>query len=198
MLKKLATIGILSIAVLPLTSHAQVIAGMNFNKSFNGDLDLKYNNNTTTYDLDTHEASFFIGHKNYRNNRFLLSLNKQKFKVSDLGYSSYSSDANGLRLDWQFVYGEQILQPYWGAGFGLYSLKSSPIVSGKKQKQTGFALQAMGGTKVSLRPNLELDFSLQMQGIKWQNVKTRNTTSSSDTSMDNIQIGASVGFAYIF
>lgn len=193
MLKKLATIGILSIAVLPLTSHAQVIAGMNFNKSFNGDLDLKYNNNTTTYDLDTHEASFFIGHKNYRNNRFLLSLNKQKFKVSDLGYSS---DANGLRLDWQFVYGEQILQPYWGAGFGLYSLKSSPIVSGKKQ--TGFSLQAMGGTKVSLRPNLELDFSLQMQGIKWQNVKTRNTTSSSDTSMDNIQIGASVGFAYIF
>lgn len=195
MLKKLATIGILSIAVLPLTSHAQVIAGMNFNKSFNGDLDLKYNNNTTTYDLDTHEASFFIGHKNYRNNRFLLSLNKQKFKVSDLGYSS---DANGLRLDWQFVYGEQILQPYWGAGFGLYSLKSSPIVSGKKKKQTGFSLQAMGGTKVSLRPNLELDFSLQMQGIKWQNVKTRNTTSSSDISMDNIQIGASVGFAYIF
>lgn len=192
MLKKLATIGILSIAVLPLTSHAQVIAGMNFNKSFNGDLDLKYNNNTTTYDLDTHEASFFIGHKNYRNNRFLLSLNKQKFKVSDSGYSS---DANGLRLDWQFAYGEQILQPYWGAGFGLYSLKSSPIVSGKKQ--TGFSLQAMGGTKVSLRPNLELDFSLQMQGIKWQNVK-RNTTSSSDTSMDNIQIGASVGFAYIF
>lgn len=192
MLKKLATIGILSIAVLPLTSHAQVIAGMNFNKSFNGDLDLKYNNNTTTYDLDTHEASFFIGHKNYRNNRFLLSLNKQKFKVSDLGYSS---DANGLRLDWQFAYGEQILQPYWGAGFGLYSLKSSPIVSGKKQ--TGFSLQAMGGTKVSLRPNLELDFSLQMQGIKWQNVK-RNTTSSSDISMDNIQIGASVGFAYIF
>ena len=193
MLKKLATIGILSIAVLPLTSHAQVIAGMNFNKSFNGDLDIKYNNNTTTYDLDTHEASFFIGHKNYRNNRFLLSLNKQKFKVSDLGYSS---DANGLRLDWQFVYGEQILQPYWGAGFGLYSLKSSPIVSGKKQ--TGFSLQAMGGTKVSLRPNLELDFSLQMQGIKWQNVKRRNTTSSSDISMDNIQIGASVGFAYIF
>lgn len=198
MLKKLATIGILSIAVLPLTSHAQVIAGMNFNKSFNGDLDLKYNNNTTTYDLDTHEASFFIGHKNYRNNRFLLSLNKQKFKVSDSGYSSlgYSSDANGLRLDWQFVYGEQILQPYWGAGFGLYSLKSSPIVSGKKQ--TGFSLQAMGGTKVSLRPNLELDFSLQMQGIKWQNVKIRNKTSSSDISMDNIQIGASVGFAYIF
>lgn len=192
MLKKLATIGILSIAVLPLTSHAQVIAGMNFNKSFNGDLDLKYNNNTTTYDLDTHEASFFIGHKNYRNNRFLLSLNKQKFKVSDSGYSS---DANGLRLDWQFAYGEQILQPYWGAGFGLYSLKSSPIVSGKKQ--TGFSLQAMGGTKVSLRPNLELDFSLQMQGIKWQNVK-RNMTPSSDTSMDNIQIGASVGFAYIF
>ena len=153
MLKKLATIGILSIAVLPLTSHAQVIAGMNFNKSFNGDLDLKYNNNTTTYDLDTHESSFFIGHKNYRNNRFLLSLNKQKFKVSDSGYSS---DANGLRLDWQFAYGEQILQPYWGAGFGLYSLKSSPIVSGKKQ--TGFSLQAMGGTKVSLRPNLELDF----------------------------------------
>lgn len=192
MLKKLATIGILSIAVLPLTSHAQVIAGMNFNKSFNGDLDLKYNNNTTTYDLDTHEASFFIGHKNYRNNRFLLSLNKQKFKVSDSGYSS---DANGLRLDWQFVYGEQILQPYWGAGFGLYSLKSSPIESGKKQ--TGFSLQAMGGTKVSLRPNLELDFSLQMQGIKWQNVK-RKTTPSSDISMDNIQIGASVGFAYIF
>lgn len=192
MLKKLATIGILSIAVLPLTSHAQVIAGMNFNKSFNGDLDLKYNNNTTTYDLDTHESSFFIGHKNYRNNRFLLSLNKQKFKVSDSGYSS---DANGLRLDWQFAYGEQILQPYWGAGFGLYSLKSSPIVSGKKQ--TGFSLQAMGGTKVSLRPNLELDFSLQMQGIKWQNVK-RNMTPSSDTSMDNIQIGASVGFAYIF
>ena len=194
MLKKLATIGILSIAVLPLTSHAQVIAGMNFNKSFNGDLDLKYNNNTTTYDLDTHESSFFIGHKNYRNNRFLLSLNKQKFKVSDSGYSS---DANGLRLDWQFAYGEQILQPYWGAGFGLYSLKNSPIVSGKKQTQTGFSLQAMGGTKVSLRPNLELDFSLQMQGIKWQNVKI-NTTSSSDISMDNIQIGASVGFAYIF
>lgn len=191
MLKKLATIGILSIAFLPLTSHAQVIAGMNFNKSFNGDLDIKYNNNTTTYDLDTHEASFFIGHKNYRNNRFLLSLNKQKFKVSDSGYSS---DANGLRLDWQFVYGEQILQPYWGAGFGLYSLKSSPIVSGKKQ--TGFSLQAMGGTKVSLRPNLELDFSLQMQGIKWQNVNIRNTTS--DISMNNIQIGASVGFAYIF
>lgn len=193
MLKKLATIGILSIAFLPLTSHAQVIAGMNFNKSFNGDLDIKYNNNTTTYDLDTHEASFFIGHKNYRNNRFLLSLNKQKFKVSDF---DYSSDANGLRLDWQFVYGEQILQPYWGAGFGLYSLKSSPIVSGKKQ--TGFSLQAMGGTKVSLRPNLELDFSLQMQGIKWQNVNIRNTTSTSDISMNNIQIGASVGFAYIF
>lgn len=188
MLKKLATIGILSIAFLPLTSHAQVIAGMNFNKSFNGDLDIKYNNNTTTYDLDTREASFFIGHKNYRNNRFLLSLNKQKFKVSDF---DYSSDANGLRLDWQFVYGEQILQPYWGAGFGLYSLK---IVPGKKQ--TGFSLQAMGGTKVSLRPNLELDFSLQMQGIKWQNVNIRNTTS--DISMNNIQIGASVGFAYIF
>ena len=109
---------------------------------------------------------------------------------------NYSSKATGFRLDWQFVYTEEKVKPYWGLGFGVYSLKEAPLVP--DEKQSGVSFQAMGGTKIDLTENLELDLQLQFQGIVWQDVEYSDGWSTETVEMSSSIISAGVGLAYKF
>jgi len=202
MIKKALLTAVFFIAALPLASHAQLIIGAGINTSLNSDLDFKKNGVTETYDLDTNTASFYIGNKSSSNNRFLIQLDNKKVKIDD--FSSYSSTAKGLRLDWQFVYTQAAVKPYWGFGFGFYELKEAPLLPDESQK--GVSFQAMGGVKIDLLKKLELDLSLQYQGIVWQDVEVNRYYNSGyyskwtteKTSMTSSFFSAGLGLAFKF
>ena len=194
-MKKIGIATLLIASTLPLSSHAQLIIGAGINKSSSADLKLENEKNgiTKTYDLDTNTASFYIGYKNHKNNRFLISLDNLDAKVSDLGYSS---KATGVRLDAQFVYGQSQIKPYWGLGFGVYTLKESPLVS--DETHSGVSLQVMGGTKIDLTKNLELDLNLEIQGMAWQDVEYRSRWITETISMTSSKVSVGAGLAYKF
>ncbi|GLR63386.1 hypothetical protein [Marinospirillum insulare] len=199
MIKRVLLTAIFFVVALPVTSHADLIIGANISKSLSADLDLENDWDSISLDLDTSTTSFYIGTKNNKNNRFLVTFDNMKVDVGN-----YSSKATGFRLDWQFVYTEEKVKPYWGLGFGVYSLKEAPLVP--DEKQSGVSFQAMGGAKIDLTENLELDLQLQFQGIVWQDVEEYicNYTYYSSycytetTSMSSSIISAGVGLAYKF
>lgn len=195
MIKRLLLTAVFFIAALPITSNAELIIGANISKSLSADLDLEEGGFTESFDLDTTTASFYIGSKNHRNNRFLIQLDSIKVEVGN-----YSSTATGVRLDWQFVYTEEKVKPYWGLGFGFYSLKEAPLVP--DETQSGISFQAVGGTKIDLNESLELDLQLQFQVIAWQDVefiKCGSYFCSTDTvEMSSGSLTAGIGLAYKF
>lgn len=191
MIKRLLLTTVFFIAALPITSHAELIIGANISKNLSADLNFEEGGYTETFDLDTTTASFYIGSKSHRNNRFLVQLDRMKVEVDD-----YSSTATGVRLDWQFVYTEQKVKPYWGLGFGFYSLKEAPLVP--DETQSGISFQAVGGTKVDLTDNLELDLQLQFQGIVWQDVEYDYGWYTETTEMSSSSLTAGIGLAFKF
>lgn len=191
MIKRILLTAVFFIAILPITSHAELIIGANISKSLNADLNLEEDGFTESFDLDATTASFYIGSKSHRNNRFLVQLDSMKVEVGN-----YSSKATGVRLDWQFVYTEAKVKPYWGLGFGFYSLKEAPLVP--DETQSGISFQAVGGTKVDLTDNLELDLQLQFQGIVWQDVEYDYGWYTETTEMSSSSLTAGIGLAFKF
>lgn len=194
-IKRVLLTAIFFVVALPVTSHADIIIGANVSKSLSADLDFEKDNITETYDLDTSTSSFYIGYKNNKNNRFLVTFDNMKVDVDN-----YSSKATGIRLDWQFVYGGQNVKPYWGLGFGFYSLKEAPLLPDESQK--GVSFQLMGGAKIDLTENLELDLQLQSQGIGWQDYEeyycNYYSCYTETTSMRSSITSAGIGLAYKF
>lgn len=113
----------------------------------------------------------------------------------------YSASALGWRLDGQFVFGEGNVKPYVGGGIGFYLLDNPPMLQGnylEDDMQLGVSFQLMGGAKIDLSPNLELDLSLQFQGFLWQDIEYIGYYESTKISMSSSQLTLGAGIAYKF
>lgn len=192
-MKKIAIATLLVASTLPLSSHAQLIVGAGLTKSLTSELKLEIDSVTGTTDIDINSVAFSVGYKNNNNNRFLISLDTLDAKASELGYSS---KATGVRLDAQFVYGQSQIKPYWGLGFGVYTLKESPLVP--DETHSGVSFQVMGGTKIDLTKNLELDLNLEIQGMAWQDVDFYSYYGTQTISMTSSKVSVGAGLAYKF
>lgn|SRR5690554_771574 len=180
-------------SILPLSSHAQLLVGAHMNTSISGTVEIELDSSfTVKEDIDTNSVSFYIGKQNSRNNYFLLGFDNFSMKIEG---DSEKIKAKGLRLDAHFVYGEKQVKPYFGLGFGVYTSDDILI----NDDITGVSFQLMGGAKVELTEQLELDFALQSQAIAWQDVEVNNLGFGNTTmSIINSQVTLGAGIAYKF
>ncbi len=168
--------------------------GLGLDTSIQAETSNVYDDDTETKKNSFSSSSYALsgGYRTKSNNRIKLSYVKisADHKTSDLTYSGYD-------LDWQFVYGQSLVQPYWGIGFGSYGKDDSAKFNDGEDLK-GFSFQLMTGAKFDINDHLELNASYHIRTIVWEAFEYYNGISDvSVTSIDSItslQVGASFKF----
>lgn len=146
-------------------------------------------------DTDSNTLGIYLGYRFPSNNRFQISRNSIDVTVEG---SDEDDEFTGTDFDWQFVYGEETVQPYWGLGFGLYNLEDSAEYTKDNEDIKGISFQLMGGLKLDLHEHFEIDVSYRAKSIGWQDVQITDGFSSVTLSMVNtsgsLNFGAAVKF----
>ena len=154
----------------------------------------------TEVDLDSSAGNIHIGFMLSNNNRFIISLESVGFE-DDTGEEL---EASGIRLDWQFVYTENQVKPYFGVGFGFYSSEDladllNDIGIANESKIKGVSFQLMGGVKITASEQVEFDVNIQSRAIGWQDVEVYSGSSKLGTfeqTTSDVTIGVGVDFKF--
>jgi len=142
-----------------------------------------------SYDALTTAIS--LGYRFETNNRFLVSSTKIDADAGSAGDEEFT----GLDLDWHFVYGEEKVLPYWGIGFGFYTLEDTAALTEDNEDVSGIAVNLMGGIKYAVIPQAEFDLSYRIKSISWQDLEASNgMTLSLSESISSINLGAAFFF----
>jgi opacity protein-like surface antigen len=183
-----------------LAEDKKFIAGLNYTKSISAEakLTLEELDDEFTEDIDMSTLGLYLGYINENNNRFLLSYSSSTI---DFDESSESEDVTGLDFDWQFVYGEDQVQPYWGIGFGLHTIDDALILTGTNlegDSLSGLSFQLMAGVKVEVNEQVELDVSIQRKAYAWQSIDIEVGPFEETIDMTYAQTALSFGAGFKF
>ena len=194
------------LAVLCLLASSSVLADdNNFIAGFNYAMSTSAEANATfetlddvTVGLNISTLGLYLGYINQKNNRFIVSYSSAAI---DFNGSTSSEDVAGLDLDWQFVYGEELFQMYWGAGFGFHTIDEALILKGtdlEGDSLNGLSFQLMAGIKAPFNERVEIDVSIQTKAYAWQSIDidVESTTETINTSY--AQTALSIGAGYKF
>lgn len=176
------------------------IAGLNYTKSISAEAKVTRDvvDDEFTEDLDIATLGLYLGYINENNNRFLLSYSAATI---DFDKSNSSEDVTGLDFDWQFVYGEDQIQPYWGIGFGLHTIDDALILTDTNlegDSLSGFSFQLMGGIKVAVNEQVELDVSIQSKAYAWQAIEIESGFNKDTINTSYSQTALNFGAGYKF
>ena len=183
-----------------LAEDKKFIAGFNYTKSIVAEakVTLEELDDEFTEDIDMSTLGLYLGYINENNNRFLLSYSSSTI---DFDESNESEDVTGFDFDWQFVYGEDQVQPYWGIGFGLHTIDDALILTGTNlegDSLSGLSFQLMAGVKVEVNEQVELDVSIQRKAYAWQSIEidAGYSTETIDTIYAQTALSFGVGFKF--
>lgn len=182
-----------------LADDNNFIAGFNYAMSTSAEANASFETlDDVTVGLNISTLGLYLGYINQRNNRFIVSYSSAAI---DFNGSTSSEDVAGLNLDWQFVYGEELFQMYWGAGFGFHTIDEALILKGtdlEGDSLNGLSFQLMAGIKAPFNERVEIDVSIQTKAYAWQSidVEAESTTETIDTSY--AQTALSIGAGYKF
>jgi hypothetical protein len=144
--------------------------------------------------LGASSGSLALGYRFESNNRIQLSRSK-----INLDYESgLNNDLLGTDLDWHIVYGDDGIQPYWGFGFGVYTLENSSDIFVNGNDLQGRSFQVLTGLKFDLTKHIELDLSYRIKNIDWQEMVLVSGSSIEKVKLShtfgNLNIGAAIKF----
>lgn len=183
-----------------IAEDTKVIAGFNFTKSLSAEAEAKLDvaDSEITEDLDITTTGLYLGYVNEKNNRFMLSYSKE---TVDFDKSDIDEDVTGFDFDWQFVYGEAQVQPYWGIGFGLHTIDEALILNNTSKKGSslnGFSFQLMAGIKIPVNEIVEFDVSIQRKAYAWQDIEliVGSRTDTLKTTYTKNAVNFGVGFKF--
>lgn len=161
-----------ALSLLSFNASAELLAGGNYYTSMSGEVTLDseiYGEQTA--DIDISGIRLFIGNKNKKNNRFLVSYDSMTMEATE---GTAEEDITGFSFDGEFVYGEQQVKPYWGIGLGFYNVEEATILQGTNKAGddvSAVSFQIALGAKVELDRNLELDLAFRRQALVLQQVE---------------------------
>ncbi|OUS39964.1 hypothetical protein A9R00_08420 [Oleispira antarctica] len=183
-----------------MAEDKKFIAGLNYTKSISAEAQatLDIADDEITEDLDIATLGLYLGYINENNNRFLLSYSSSTI---DFDESNGSEDVTGLDFDWQFVYGEDQVQPYWGIGFGLHTIDEALILTGTNlegDSLSGLSFQMMAGVKIAVNEQVELDVSIQRKAYAWQSIDIEIGSYSETINTIYVQNALSFGAGFKF
>ena len=196
---KIATACLLASANV-FSAENQLIAGLNYTTSIFAEMEVNFDelDRTITEDLDISTVGVYLGYISEKNNRFLFSYSSATVDFDD---SNISEDVTGFDLDWQFVYGEEQIQPYWGIGFGFHSIDDATILRNSNKdgdSLSGASFQMMVGIKLPINEQVELDVSFQRKAYAWQSIEITNGffTETIDTNYVQNALNFGAGFKF--
>lgn len=194
-----ASLLLLSTLAMPSLADVEkgVYLGINGNTSLSGTIKIESEKSNSEFeaDIDTTGADIFIGYRTVRNNRIQLT-----FSSYDIEYESGAThEVTGTNLDWQFVYGENTVQPYWGLGFGLYTYQDTDDLFATDDDLKGASFQLVAGAKFDIHEHFELDASYHIKAIAWQDIVVMDGFYSTDTlslshTFSYLNLGAAIKF----
>lgn len=177
-----------------------VIAGINFTTSISAEATatLELADDEFTEDIDMSALGLYLGYVNERNNRFLVTYSSASVDFDDSGASE---DITGFDFDWQFVYGEDQVKPYWGLGLGLHTIDEASILTYTDQKGkslSGVSVQLMAGIKLEVNEQVEIDVSFKRKAYAWQSIEISSSFSSDtlDTAYVTNSLSFGAGFKF--
>jgi len=200
MIKPISAVALFSLTALSLNTHADVkpgvFIGLDLTTSITGTAKAEYevSGREVETDTDTNSVSLYLGYRFPTNNRFQISRSP-----IDVAYDSGSDEEfTGTDFDWQFVYGEEQVQPYWGLGFGLYTYEDTAAITEKDEDLSGISFQLLAGIKLDVHEHVELDVSYRVKSIAWQDITVTNGFSSETISLSHTSSSLSFGAAIKF
>lgn len=144
--------------------------------------------------LGASSGSLALGYRFESNNRVQLS----KTKINVDYESGLNNDLSGTDLDWHIVYGDDGIQPYWGFGFGIYTLEDSSDFFVNGNDVQGRSFQVLTGMKFDVSNHLEFDLSYRIKNIDWQEMVFVNEDGIEKVRLShvfgNLNIGAAIKF----
>lgn len=190
----------LSCALLSTSTQAMVepgfFVGFDMNTSLSGTAKAEYeiSEYEDESDIDTNSLGLTLGYRFTSNNRFQIS--RTSIGVSyEVGANE---EFNGTDFDWQFVYGEDKIMPYWGFGLGLYTYEdtASPITD--NEDLSGISFQLLGGMKLDVNEHVEMDVSYRVKSIAWEGVDVSNGFATDTLSLSHTSSALNFGVAVKF
>jgi opacity protein-like surface antigen len=183
-----------------IAEDKNIIAGFNYTKSLSAEAKVTFEelDDEITEDLDISTLGLYLGYINEKNNRFIVSFSSANI---DFDESNLSEDVTGLDLDWQFVYGEEKIKPYWGIGFGLHTIEDAIVLTGTNldgDSLRGFSFQMMAGMKVVVNEQVEFDVSLQRKAYAWQSIEVTFGPFTETIDMTYAQTSLNLGAGFKF
>ena len=196
---KLAALCLLA-STSAIAEDRSVIAGFNYTKSLSAEATVTFDvsDHEVTEDLDISTLGLYLGYITKRNNRFTVSYSSATI---DFDKSNVSEDVTGFDFDWQFVYGENQVQPYWGIGFGLHTIDDAVVLTGSNlegDSLSGLSFQLMGGIKIPVNDLVELDVSIQRKAYAWQSVDVQAGFVTDTVNLAYVQNALNFGAGFKF
>ncbi len=190
----------LALLLCSLNASAEWLLGGSWYYSFDGEARFDYDIDAeeATADIDISGIRVHLGSKNKRNNRFILSYDTM---TMDAPKGTANEDIKGLTFDWEFVYGEREINPYWGLGFGLYRVEDATILKNTNlagDDMSAVSFQIAGGAKIQPLDNLELDASIRIQSLALQSVELTSRGRTEDLQVSYSHTSLNVGATLIF
>jgi len=182
-----------------LADDNDFIAGFNYAMSTSAEAYASFETlDDVTVGLNISTLGLYLGYINQKNNRFIVSYSSAAI---DFNGSTSSEDVAGLDLDWQFVYGEELFQMYWGAGFGFHTIDEVLILKGtdlEGDSLNGLSFQLMAGIKAPFNERVEIDVSIQTKAYEWQSIYVEAGSSTETIDTSYAQTALSIGAGYKF
>lgn len=183
-----------------LAEDNNIIAGFNYTTSLSAEVKVTLDvlDDEITEDLDISTLGLYLGYINENNNRFIVSFSSAEV---DFDESNLKEDVTGIDLDWQFVYGDEQVQPYWGIGFGFHTIEEALILTGtdiEGDSLSGLSFQLMAGIKVEVNEQVELDVSIQRKAYAWQSIDVEIGSFNETIDMTYAQTALSIGAGFKF
>jgi opacity protein-like surface antigen len=196
---KLAAVCLLASSSV-FAQDTKVIAGINYTTSISADATatLENTDDEITEDIDMSALGLYLGYISESNNRFLVTYSTE---TVDFDASNGSEDITGFDFDWQFVYGEDQVQPYLGFGLGLHTIDEALILNNSNQEGeslSGVSAQLMAGIKLAINETVELDVSFKRKAYVWESIEVSAGFFSDtlDTSYVTNSLSFGAGFKF--
>lgn len=177
-------------------SDSGVYLGLDVAVSLTGEItakNLDYDNEESG-NIDVSSRAIFIGYRTESNNRVQLSRSSMSVDY-DLGGTD---DITGTELDFHYVYGQSLVQPYLGFGFGYYTLEDSGDALVGGDDLNGLSFQLLGGIKLDVHQHVEFDVSLRVKSIVWDELEASNGFETQTIQLTHSYSSLNVGGAYKF
>ena len=158
--------------------------------SGDGDMEISSGGTGVTLDHDTSGSFFRFGSVLSREGRVEFSAGKISFDYDGGG----TDDISGFDIDYLWTFGEDRVHPLLGIGLGFYDMEDTASAFVENEDLKGVAFNFTAGLLFDVNENIELEASLRVKSIAWQDIDVSGQIVETQSSFSNFGLGVNFKF----